>query len=371
MTDRGRRCRWGVLGTANIVRKNWAAIHWSGNSELVAVASRQLERSRSFIAECQSAVPLDPVPQAVGSYEELLARDDLDAVYIPLPTGIRAEWVLRAAEAGKHVLVEKPVGIDAAQVQKILDTCRQHQVQFMDGVMFMHSQRLQRMRQVLDEGCHVGHIRRIASQFSFRGSADFLRQDIRVSSVLEPLGCLGDLGWYNIRFTLWALQYQMPSKVVAHLLAEAQRPDSPAAVPVELSAELFFPQGVSATFFCSFQAENQQWAVISGDQGYLHLSDFVLPFYGCETSFQVTQAVFHQEHCRFHMEQHTRGYQLPEYSDGHASAQESQLFRTFSSLVLSGNVDPQWGEIALKTQLVLDACRKSAQQDGQPVWLTC
>ena len=99
--------RWGILGAANIARKNWKAIYHSGNSVVKAVASRTREASRKFIAECQQEAPMPQEPQAFGSYEELLASKEIDAVYIPLPTGIRREWVLRSAEAKKHVLCEK------------------------------------------------------------------------------------------------------------------------------------------------------------------------------------------------------------------------------------------------------------------------
>src|SRR5947209_5291754 len=145
------RCRWGILGTANIARKNWKALRDAGNSSLAAVASRDRERARRFIDECQSDAPLTPAPVPCGSYEELLARRDVDAVYVPLPTGIRKEWVIRAAEAGKHVLCEKPCGANAADVRAMLDACNRHNVQFMDGVMFMHGQRLGLLRQVLDD----------------------------------------------------------------------------------------------------------------------------------------------------------------------------------------------------------------------------
>jgi hypothetical protein len=136
-----RTCRWGILGTAGIARKNWQAIKLAGNSSLTALASRSLDRSRQFIAECQAARPLPSTPAAVGSYDELLRRKDVDAVYLPLPTGLRKEWVLKAAEAGKHVLVEKPVGVTAADVRDMLAACERNRVQFMDGVMFMHSRR--------------------------------------------------------------------------------------------------------------------------------------------------------------------------------------------------------------------------------------
>src|SRR5512139_3487723 len=79
-------CRWGILGTADIARKNWQAIALAGNATVTAVASRSLERSREFVARCQAARPLPAAPAALGSYDELLARPDVDAVYIPLPT---------------------------------------------------------------------------------------------------------------------------------------------------------------------------------------------------------------------------------------------------------------------------------------------
>src|SRR6516225_3372734 len=104
-------CRWGILGTAWIARKNWKAIRNAGNSTLTAVASRDAERVRRFIEECQADVPLTPVPAACASYQELLDRDDIDAVYIPLPTGIRKDWVIQAARSGKHVLCEKPCAV--------------------------------------------------------------------------------------------------------------------------------------------------------------------------------------------------------------------------------------------------------------------
>jgi len=135
-------CRWGILGTAEIARKNWQAIRNAPNCSLTAVASRDLDRCRGFISECQRHAYIDPPPLACGSYEELLVSDVVDAVYIPLPTGIRKPWVIRAAEAGKHVLVEKPVGVTSEDVREILAACRQNGVQFMDGVMFMHSRRI-------------------------------------------------------------------------------------------------------------------------------------------------------------------------------------------------------------------------------------
>ncbi|MFP6614086.1 MAG: Gfo/Idh/MocA family oxidoreductase [Pirellulales bacterium] len=359
-----RVCRWGILGTATIARKNWKSIWNSGNATLVAVASRDLSRSQHYIAECQAQVPFDPPPRAYGSYEELLGSDDIDAVYIPLPTGVRKEWVIRAAEAGKHVMCEKPCGNNAAEVAEILAACEANNVQFMDGVMFMHSKRLNAIRQVLDDGSSVGQIRRITSQFSFCAPDDWIDSNIRTSSELERFGCLGDLGWYNIRFALWAMNYQMPERVSARTLTAKGRSDSPSAVPVEFSAEMFFAGGVSSSFYCSFIGEHQQWVNVSGTEGYLYVDDFVLPFYGSEVGFEVSNAVFDLHGCEFNMEEHTRRLAVAEYSSGEPNAQETYLFRNFADSVLSGKADPKWGKITLQTQQVVDACLQSAQAGG-------
>jgi predicted dehydrogenase len=361
-------CRWGILGTANIARKNWKAIRLAGNATLTAVASRDAGRAQSFIDACQADTPFPAAPAACGTYDELLHRPDVDAVYVPLPTAIRPEWVILAATAGKHVLCEKPCGTTAADVRAMLDACHANRVQFMDGVMFMHSARLPLLRRVLDDGESVGELRRIATQFSFLGADEFMRANIRVSDTLEPLGCLGDLGWYNLRFSLWVMNHRLPERVTGCVLAEHGTGSRP--VPTEFSGELFFPGGVSASFYCSFRTENHQWAHVSGTHGSVHVPDFVLPFYGCESGFEVNQPHFRVEGCSFRMESHPRQHAVREYSEGASDAQEVNMIRTFSDLAMSGRVDPSWGEIALKTQLVLDACLQSARADGRPVPLT-
>ena len=103
-----KQLRIGFLSTAGIGRKNWKAILNSGNGVVSAVASRDVKKSRAFIRECQDENSFDIIPDALGSYEELLAAKNVDAVYLPLPTGLRKDFVLRAAAAGKHILCEKP-----------------------------------------------------------------------------------------------------------------------------------------------------------------------------------------------------------------------------------------------------------------------
>ena len=360
--------RWGILGTAQIARKNWRAIRDSGNS-LVAVASRDLERSRRFIAECQAEAPFETVPEACGSYERLLASPAVDAVYIPLPTGLRKEWVLRAAAAGKHIVSEKPCAVSVADLREILEACRRHRVHFMDGVMFMHSRRLDRVRAKLDDGQSVGDLRRITSAFSFCAPPEFFVANIRASSELEPHGCVGDLGWYCIRFALWVMRWQMPQQVTGRMLNQFQFRGASAPVPTEFSGELMFAGGVSAGFYCSFLTGIEQWANVSGSLGHLEISDFVLPLAGKESTFRVHKSVFHTKGCDFKMESHLERFTVAEHSHGHATAQEANLFRNFADQVRSGRLDQIWPEMALKTQIVMGACLESARAEGRAIQL--
>jgi predicted dehydrogenase len=365
----GKVCRWGILGTAGIARKNWKAIRLSGNGVVAAVASRSASSANRFIDECSAEVPFCERPLAIDSYEALLERADIDAVYIPLPTALRHEWVKRAAEAGKHIVGEKPAALDAGQVADMLEACRKHKVQYMDGVMFMHSQRLPMIREVLERGEAVGELKRLAAQFSFCGNEEFRTTNIRTHSDLEPHGCLGDLGWYCIRFFLWAMRGEMPQKVHGRILSTLQGTTSPQSVPGEFSAELVFPSGVSASFYCSFVTENQQWVHASGSRGYLRVNDFVLPFRGAEVDAVSGQDIFDVQNCSFHMENHLHRHSVREYDAGHSTAQEVRLFRSFSEIVVSGQLSDVWPDWTLKTQQVLDACFQSAASNGATITL--
>src|SRR5882757_4809409 len=121
-----KKLRIGFLSTAGIGRKNWKAILNSGNCVVSAVASRDVQKSREFIRECQNENSFDLIPDALGSYEELIASPKVDAIYFPLPTGLRQKWILRAAAAGKHILSEKPCASNAAELEMTLAACRKN-----------------------------------------------------------------------------------------------------------------------------------------------------------------------------------------------------------------------------------------------------
>jgi predicted dehydrogenase len=357
------KLRWGILGAAEIARKIWKAIQLSGNGTVTAVASRDQERAREFISVCQREAPMENAPCAFGSYEELLASPTLDAVYIPLPTAIRKPWVIAAAEAGKHVVCEKPCAVTVADMEEMLAACRRNRVQFMDGVMFVHSERFRRLREILDKGERVGKLRRISSAFSFLGTEEFFSGNIRVQRDLEPLGCLGDLGWYCLRLALWVMNWQMPVAVTGRLLAE----DSTSKVPTAFSGELVFKGGVSASFYCSFITEIEQWAIISGTNGYTLLEDFVLPFAGTELGLKFRQSDYQIQGCDFRMETNEKIMKIREASHGTAIAQEMNCYRAFADSVLSGELNPAWPESALKTQIVMCACLESARMSAEKV----
>lgn len=353
--------RWGILGTAGIARKNWRAIRLSGNGTLAAVASRDAARAREFVAACQAEVPFPAAPRALGSYAELLASPDIDAVYVPLPTGVRMEWVIRAAEAGKHIVCEKPCAVSAADLREMLAACARHSVNFMDGVMFRHGARLTRLGAALGDTDNFGALRRVTCGFSFAAPPEFFANNIRGQAALEPHGCLGDLGWYCAQLALWAAGWRLPREVTARM------PDAHGGVPAELTAELTFDGGLTAGFYCAFTTANQQWAHFAGTRGAARVDDFVLPFAGAETAFETQRAELLINGCDFRMEPHARRITVAEHGHGHATAQEANLFRHFAARVLAGTRDEPWPTVALQTQQVVDACLASARTDGRAV----
>ncbi len=370
-------CRWGFLGAAAIARKNWKAIRRSGNGVVAAVASRDRRRAQAFIDECAAECPQvanDKVvaADAVEGYESLLNRDDIDAVYIPLPTGVRKSWVIRAAQAGKHVLCEKPVAINADEAKAMIDACRSAGVQFMDGVMFDHSARLDGVRSSLRDTETFGSLQRINTHFSFCGDESFEDSNIRAQADLEPHGCLGDLGWYCIRFTLFVTGGRMPNTVTARSLkslGQEKQADGTlsAGVPGTFSAEMTFDDGVSAAFYCSFLSANQQTALISGDRGYLTLDDFVLPLYGARSEWELHRHDLQIDNCQWNFARKTTGMAVDEYASGQPDSQEVNMVRRLAEIALSGRLSEHYAELSLKTQLVLDACRRSDAHGGKSV----
>ena len=307
-----------------------------------------------------TTIPVD----AVGGYDVLLSRDDVDAVYVPLPTGLRKRWVLAAIAAGKHVLMEKPCAVSTTDLQQIDAAATAASVTWMDGVMFEHSLRLREIRGAIGNGV-LGQIHRVATHFSFNGGdvTEFVQTNVRGDAALEPHGALGDLGWYCIRLMLHIAGGAMPTAVRGETTWDLH------GVPGEFTGSMRFADGWTGELFCSFRTANQSTASISGSEGYMTIDDFVLPFHGGRTEFAIHRNELDIDRCRWLHNPRAQRHGLAEYSHGEPSAQEVRMIERFAKRTLNPDDDDRHlQDIALATQRCLDALRLSDGSGGH--WIS-
>jgi predicted dehydrogenase len=190
MSDFSFELRWGILGCANIVKKILPAIASAGNNTLVAIGSRDLEKAKQFAIENS----ISNTVALYGSYAEVLSNPDVNAVYIPLPTTLHLEWVTKAANAGKHIIIEKPVAVNASEFHQMIQVCEQNNVFLMDGTMYMHHPRLKLLKDLLNDNTKCGTVQRVQCNFTFPADENFFKTNIRTKASADPLGSLGDLG---------------------------------------------------------------------------------------------------------------------------------------------------------------------------------
>ncbi|KAI3417483.1 hypothetical protein J3R85_014441 [Psidium guajava] len=344
--------RFGIIGCAGIARKLCRAIALAPNASLHALGSRSIEKAKSFAA----ANGLSGAVKLYGSYGDVLDDPLVDAVYLPLPTSLHAAWAVSAARRGKHVLLEKPTAVDAAELDRILEACEASGVQFMDGTMWLHHPRTEKMMEIVSDRGRFGELKSINSISMFAPSREFFEDNIRVQPDLDFLGALGDLGWYCIGAFLWAAGYKLPSAVSA--LPGVTR--NSAGVILSCSAVLYWGSAheMAATFHCSFLAHVSMDLAVVGSNGSLHLKDFTIPMEEGSASFEFTpSAKFVDLHIGWSVkpEKVLVPTELP---------QEALMIREFASLargILDSGRSPEskWPEISRKTQLVLDAVKKS------------
>src|SRR5690242_8685684 len=155
------KVRWGVLSTADIgVSKVIPAMQQGEYLQITAISSRNLAKARSVATQLG-------IPKAYGSYEELLADPDIDAIYNPLPNHLHVPWSIKALEAGKHVLCEKPIALTSAEAQKLADAAKQYpHLKVMEAFMYRFHPQWQHARQMVNEG-KIGELRTIQSFFSY------------------------------------------------------------------------------------------------------------------------------------------------------------------------------------------------------------
>src|SRR5579883_2199538 len=180
-----RPLRWGILGCARITRRGLIpGIRASSRGTLRALASRDGLTARAWADEFK-------VPKAYSSYQEVLNDPEVDAVYIPLPNELHREWVFAAANAGKHVLCEKPLALNSSEAREMVVHCRDRRVVLMEAFMWRHQPRTAAVRRLLAEGM-IGELRLIRSSFSFSIDANDWRLDPgRGGGALWDVGCYG------------------------------------------------------------------------------------------------------------------------------------------------------------------------------------
>lgn len=241
--------RWGVLGVSMFAtRKMIPAMQRGSEMTVTAIASRGGEKA-------QAAARALGIARAYGSYDELLADPDIDAVYNPLPNHLHVPWSVKAAEAGKHVLCEKPIALDAAQARALMAARDRTGVLIQEATMVRVHPRWLAARELVRHG-KIGQLRSMVSSFGYDLRA---RDNVRYRPEMGG-GALLDIGFYPITISRFCFDEE-PTRVTATLELDPET-----SVDRLTSAILEFPRGQSI-FTCGMQLAPSQHVSILGTQG--------------------------------------------------------------------------------------------------------
>lgn len=327
--------RWGVISTANIGRVAvLPAIQRSSNGQLVAVASRTEEDARTFADKLG-------IPRAYGTYEALLAADDIDAVYIPLPNSLHREWAIKSAGAGKHILCEKPLALNAAECEEMEAAALQHGVVLMEAFMYRFHPQTEKVLELVQSGA-IGEPRLIYAAFTFRLSNP---ENIRLKPELGG-GSLMDVGCYcvNISRTIANAAPGIGEPIEVQAYANWGK----TGVDDEMAGTLRFANGLLAQFSCGLTLERREFYQVAGPEGHLDVQSAFLPGTGDTT--------IHELHGRRGSIRHD----IP-------GVDEYQLMvEHFADCVLSGKPVRYPPSEAAANMRVIEALHRSARSGGQP-----
>ncbi len=246
--------RWGVLSTAKIGREHVIpGIIASSNGILAGIASRELAKAEK-LAQHFGAL------KAFGSYEELLASPDIDGVYIPLPTSQHVEWSLKAAAAGKHVLCEKPISLDANDIDKLIAARDQHKVIISEAFMVTYHPQWIKVRDLIANGA-IGNLRHVQGAFTY-----FNTDPTNMRNILElGGGALPDIGVYPTVTTRFATGKE-PVKVSAKVEFDPVfKTDTYSSIRADFGS-------FELSFYLSTQMANRQTMAFHGDAGYIEVA---------------------------------------------------------------------------------------------------
>jgi xylose dehydrogenase (NAD/NADP) len=325
-----KKIRLGVLSTANIGRAAVIpAIQAARNGEVVAVASRDLEKAKEFAGRLG-------IPHAYGSYMALLEAEDIDAIYIPLPNSLHREWTIRAAQAGKHILCEKPLALNADECLEMDAAARQHGVILMEAFMYRFHPRTQKALGMARAGA-IGELRMIHSAFTFR----LTRPDnIRWNAELGG-GSLMDVGCYCVNISRSAAGKE-PEVV------QAVARWSSSGVDEQMAGTLQFAGGLLAQFDSALTMERREAYELIGTDGFLAVETAFLPGEGPVAIEEV----------------HGRRQREKYMVDG---ADEYQLMvEHFADCVLQGQTPRYTPSEAAANMRVIRALYRSAENGGRP-----
>jgi D-xylose 1-dehydrogenase (NADP+, D-xylono-1,5-lactone-forming) len=319
--------RWGILSTARINAMVIPGLHESPETELLAVSSRSQPQAEEYAREWE-------IPRAHGSYEALLSDPDVEVVYISLPNGMHVEWSIRALEAGKHVLCEKPLARLPEDVERAFDVAERTGLLLMEAFMWRHHPQTKRLLELVRGGA-IGELRLLRSSFSFTIDD----ANVRLDPALDG-GSLMDVGCYCVSGS--RLLAGEPES------ASAQQVLGPSGIDMRLAGTLVFPGGALAQIDCAFDLPVRQGLEVVGSDGSLRVPT---PWATNEPRIEFRRGHDVQF---FAIEQADR-YRL----------QSENLSRAVRGLEapLLGRDD------ALGQARTIDALYRSAEQNGEPVAL--
>jgi predicted dehydrogenase len=249
----GSAVKWGIVSTADINRKVIPGAHASAKVELLAVASRDQARAEGYASEWE-------IPRAYGSYEALLADPDVEAVYISLPNTMHVEWSIRALEAGKHVLCEKPFTRHPEEVDDAFDVAEKAGRLLSEAFMYRHNPQTRRLVELVADGT-IGELRLVRSTFSY---SLYDEDNIRLRTDVEG-GALMDVGCYCVSGS----RLLGGEPIAVH--GEAWY--GPSGTDWAFGGLLRFPNDVLATFDCGTALPNRDELEVIGSDGSLFLDD--------------------------------------------------------------------------------------------------
>jgi predicted dehydrogenase len=325
-----KKYRWGIISTANIGPKAMIhALKASEMAEVAAVASRDLEKAQQFADDLK-------IKKAYGSYKDLLDDDKIDAVYIPLPNHLHKEWSIRTAEAGKHILCEKPLALNPEECTEMKDAAEANGVLLMEAFMYRHHPRILAAKEMVRTGA-VGDLKVINASFTFKLNN---KEDIRYQPEMGG-GAVMDVGCYCINII--RLMTGREPKVV-----QARAEWAPSGVDDMLVAMLDFGDGLIAHFDCGFNMESRQRCTIAGTDGYLSLPRTYTPgLHKCII----------------------REHKGPQSSKKHRfeGVDEYRLIAEDFMRAIPDGKPPYDADDAAANLRVIQACLISARQNGDPV----